>query len=160
MELPIKERVDREYVRHQGRLKTARDALMLADTARVLASENAVADAWHSKSLGQSYKPPEGEEVIHVGDIYVGGQQPPTPPTPPTPPQQQATQQPQSQASGPVPSQPRGIPSWLKTAGLIAAMGAAGAIGPAAMWLMRDDKAPAAVDTDTDTRSDFELSQE
>lgn len=145
MEIPTRERADLEYVRDQGRLKTARDAVMLADTARLLRAESAIADAHAKKFLGELYQVPDGEEVIHVGDITV--QHPPAQSAPTSP---QATQ-----AGG-------GAAPWLKTAGLLAAMAAAGAGGSLIPWLLRDKPQPAFTDTDTDTdtRTDFGLSQE
>lgn len=46
---------------------------MLEDTRRILAKEDAVADAVHRRTLGADYKPPDEEDMgnIHVGDMNV-----------------------------------------------------------------------------------------
>jgi hypothetical protein len=47
--------------------------MMLEDTRRLLAKEDAVADAVHRRAFGDDYSPPSDEEMgtIHVGDTII-----------------------------------------------------------------------------------------
>lgn len=63
------ETLKNRVLRTAAGLWTARQAVMLEDTRRTLANEDAVANAHHSRHLGALYKPVEAEEM---GDIRIG----------------------------------------------------------------------------------------
>lgn len=46
---------------------------MIEDTRRVLAAENAVADAHYRRYMGDDYQPPEADDMgdIKIGDTYI-----------------------------------------------------------------------------------------
>lgn len=56
--------------KQQTGLNAATRAMMLEDTRRILAKEDAVADAVHRRTFGEDYMPPSEKEMgeIHVGD--------------------------------------------------------------------------------------------
>lgn len=69
-------------LKDQAGLNAAERAMMLEDTRRILAKEDAVADAVHRRAFGDDYKPPGEDEMgdIHVGDTIIH-QAPTSPPT-------------------------------------------------------------------------------
>jgi len=81
----IKPETIEKIAKQQTGLKAAERAMMLEDTRRILAAENAVADAVHKRAFGEDYKPMEDD----MGDIHVGDKIEYTPP--PQPAQQQSS---------------------------------------------------------------------
>jgi len=76
----IKPETIEKIARQQTGLKAAERAMMLEDTRRILAAENAVADAVHKRAFGEDYKPMDDD----MGDIHVGDKIEYTPPPPAT----------------------------------------------------------------------------
>ena len=74
-----------KVAKQQTGLNAAKRAMMLEDTRRILAKEDAVADAVHRRAFGSDYQPPDEEDMgdINVGDTTIY-QSPP-------PPQQQSS---------------------------------------------------------------------
>jgi len=60
-------------LKQQSGLNAAKRAMMLEDTRRILAKEDAVADAVHRRAFGEDYQPPDEDDMgtIHVGDTKI-----------------------------------------------------------------------------------------
>ena len=76
----IKPETIERIAKAQTGLNAAERAIMLEDTRRILAKEDAVADAVHRRAFGDNYKPPSDDEMgdIHVGDTTIYQSSPPT----------------------------------------------------------------------------------
>lgn len=60
-----------------GKLKIAAEAVELQDNQRVLEQDSAVVNAHHRRYFGDAFKPPETDDVIHIGDQVIHQHAPP-----------------------------------------------------------------------------------
>lgn len=154
---PAKESLKERILKQQSGLNAAERAVMMEDTRRLLAKEDAVADAHYRTHMGEAYQPPKDEDMgdIHVGDtIYYGK------------PDEQKSEPPKPTPMQAKPTVPPKEKQGMSTAAKIAAMGLAAVAGgsgvglPIAYAISQMERPAVTSGDDTDTKYDLKIFRE